>query len=166
MHIVCELPWPPTVNHAWRPTAGGGKILAPEYKAFKKAVGDSVLEHRIKRFALKNTLAVAIELRPPLKARDFDIDNRVKCCLDALAGAGVIDNDKFVDVLLVSRGIGHARGSVWIRIEEMSAPNFSALAFFRDGFFASSSTQARKSGNTAHRQPTGDADDHHQTDTA
>lgn len=144
--IECQLPWPPTVNHAWRPTAGGGKILSAEYKAFKKAVGDAVLEHRVKRFALKNALAVAMELRPP-STREFDIDNRVKCCLDALAGAGVIENDKFVDLLFISRGSPLTpRGAVWIRIEEMSSGNFSALKHFSDQLFAANSTRA---GNAA-----------------
>jgi Holliday junction resolvase RusA-like endonuclease len=139
VNIVCALPWPPTVNHAWRPTSRGGKILSDEYKAFKKAVGDYVLEHRVPRFKLKGTLGVAMLVRPP-NTLDFDIDNRVKCCLDALAGAGVIENDRFVDLLFVARGKPFPSGVVWIRLEEVSAGNFSALKHFADEVFAANLT--------------------------
>jgi Holliday junction resolvase RusA-like endonuclease len=132
--IDFQLPWPPSVNHAWRPTAAGGKILSEDYVRFKKAVGDRVLEKRIKRFWTKDRLAVALTLKPP-NMRDYDIDNRAKCCIDAIAAAGVIENDKYIDLLLIVRGkLDAPHGSVMVRIEEMSLPNFSALGDFRDYF--------------------------------
>jgi Holliday junction resolvase RusA-like endonuclease len=142
MQVHCALPWPPSVNHSWRSTGrrNGKMILSDEYKAFKKAVGDYVLENKVPRFKLKGTLAVAMLVRPP-NDHDFDIDNRVKCCLDALAGAGVIENDKFVDLLFVSRGKPFQSGVVWICIEEMSGGNFSALKHFADQIFSSNLTR-------------------------
>jgi Holliday junction resolvase RusA-like endonuclease len=142
MQIKCVLPWPPSVNHAWRSTGrrDGKIILSAEYKAFKKAVGDYVLENRVPRFKLKGALAISMQLKPPASARDFDIDNRVKCCLDALAGAGVIENDKFIDLLLVRRSNPATRGSVFVRIEEMTPPNFCALKHFADQVFSSNLT--------------------------
>lgn len=135
MNITFDLPWPPTSNHAWRPTANGGKILSEEYKSFKKAVADRVYEQRIKRFWTKDRLAVALKLDPP-NNRDYDIDNRAKCCLDAIAAAGVIENDKFIDLLLIVRGkVRTPLGSVLVRIEELSLPNFSALGDFQDYFY-------------------------------
>jgi len=134
--IDFELPWPPSVNHAWRPTAAGGKILSEDYARFKKAVGDRVLEKRIKRFWTKDRLAIALKLNPP-NNRDYDIDNRAKCCIDAIAAAGVIENDKFIDLLLIVRGKWDPpQGCVMVRIEEMSLPSFSALGDFRDYYFA------------------------------
>ena len=118
--IVFELPWPPSVNHAWRPTAAGGKILSEDYARFKKAVGDCVLEKRVKRFWTKDRLAVALKLNPP-NQRVYDIDNRAKCCIDAIAAAGVIENDKFIDLLLILRGqLDAPHGSVAVRIEPAS----------------------------------------------
>lgn len=133
--ITFVLPWPPSANHALR--AVGGRVIRSEgYREYRKAVGDRVLEHRIKRFWTKDRLAVAFKLNPP-NDRDYDIDNRAKCCLDAIAAAGVIENDKFIDLLMIARGkIDAPCGSVMVRIEEMSLPSFSALGDFQDYFYA------------------------------
>jgi len=133
--IAFTLPWPPSVNHAWRPTASGGKILSEEYLTYKKRVGEGVLVQRVKRYWTKDRLAMSMKLNPP-NHRDYDIDNRAKCCIDAIAAAGVIEDDKYIDMLLIVRGKWDPPyGSVLVRIEEMSLPNFSTLGDFRDYFF-------------------------------
>lgn len=134
--VICELPWPPSANAAWR-AVGGTVHRSEQYRDFQKGVNDAVLEQRVRRHWTQDRLAVAIQCRPP-NGRDYDIDNRVKTVLDAIAKAGVILNDKFVDVILVARGpVKPPSGSVLVRIEEMSLPNFSSLSDFRDGFFCS-----------------------------
>jgi Holliday junction resolvase RusA-like endonuclease len=40
----------------------------------------------------------------PKDRRKQDIDNRIKALWDALASAGVFDNDEQIDVLIVERG--------------------------------------------------------------
>ena len=40
----------------------------------------------------------------PKDRRKQDIDNRIKALWDALADAGVFDNDEQIDVLMVQRG--------------------------------------------------------------
>ena len=48
-------------------------------------------------------LQMTVTLHPRDK-RKQDIDNRIKALWDALADAGVFDNDEQIDVLLVQRG--------------------------------------------------------------
>jgi len=121
------LGWPPSVNHAWRPTAKHGKILSDEYRSFIKHVGDCVLEQRIPRHWTTAKLLIAINCRPP-NARSFDIDNRVKTTLDAIVRAGVIEDDKHVDLLIVHRGhINAPHGSIDVLIEELEAADKACL---------------------------------------
>jgi crossover junction endodeoxyribonuclease RusA len=119
--VSCELPWPPSANHAWRSVAG--KVHRSEdYRLYKKAVGDAVLEQCVRRFQwTTERLAFGLICHPP-NPRTFDIDNRVKTVLDSLAAAGVIANDKYVDLIVIARGDVHApHGAVLIHIEECSA---------------------------------------------
>lgn len=118
--IVCKLPWPPSANHAWRPTKNGGKILSDKYKSFKQAVGDCVLEQRVKRhWHSDQKLIIGIACRAP-NLQSFDIDNRIKTLIDALAGAGVIANDKHIDMIIVRRAsLDPPHGSVTVRIEQL-----------------------------------------------
>lgn len=122
MALVCTLPWPPSANHAWRPTRGGGKILSDKYKMFKQAVGDCVLEQRIRRhWHTDQSLILAVACRPPNRV-SFDIDNRLKTLIDSLSANGVIGNDRYVDMIVVRRAsLDPPHGSVVVRIEELSA---------------------------------------------
>lgn len=109
--------------------------MSEEYAAYKKRVGEHVLVGRVKRYWTKDRLAVALKLNPP-NNRDYDIDNRAKCCIDAIAAAGVIENDKYIDMLVIVRGKWvPPNGSVMVRIEEMSLPSFSVMGDFRDYFY-------------------------------
>lgn len=118
-HLTFSLPWPPSANHAWR--AVSGKVLQSEdYRAYKKSVGDAVLEHYVKRHWTRDRLAIALRLKPP-NARSYDIDNRIKTLLDSLVGAGVIYDDRDIDSILVVRGAQQPpHGSVLVRIDEIS----------------------------------------------
>jgi crossover junction endodeoxyribonuclease RusA len=115
------LPFPPSVNHAWRPTCKGGKILSDAYRSYRKAVGDCVLEHHIKRHWTTDRLAVGLVCHSP-DNRSFDIDNRVKTVLDALVCAGVIVDDKVIDFITIARGAPiPPTGAILVHIEELSS---------------------------------------------
>jgi crossover junction endodeoxyribonuclease RusA len=69
---------------------------------FKEQVSDYVAEFQVPKLG-----AARIEMQVTLYPKDRrkqDIDNRIKALWDALADAGVFDNDEQIDVLLVQRG--------------------------------------------------------------
>jgi crossover junction endodeoxyribonuclease RusA len=125
--VTCELPWPPSANHAWRSVAG--KVHRSEsYRDYKKTVGDSVLEQRVRRHWTKDRLAIGLVFYPP-NPRTFDIDNRVKTVLDCLCHAGVILDDRFVDMIVLVRGSVFApHGTVLTHIQELSTLDVQFLS--------------------------------------
>jgi Holliday junction resolvase RusA-like endonuclease len=53
----------------------------------------------------------------PKDRRKQDIDNRIKALWDALASAGVFDNDEQIDVLIIERGEIKKGGGCLVLIE-------------------------------------------------
>ena len=53
----------------------------------------------------------------PKDKRKQDIDNRIKALWDALADAGVFDNDEQIDVLIVQRGTIKKGGGCLVLID-------------------------------------------------
>jgi crossover junction endodeoxyribonuclease RusA len=117
--VTIKLPWPPSVNHYWlilrRGKLAGQPIISDQGKAYRKRVGQIVLEHEIPTNALHGRLAVEILARPPdLRARD--LDNLPKGVLDSLKHAGVIRDDSDIDDLRIRRGPKLAGGMLEIAI--------------------------------------------------
>ena len=55
----------------------------------------------------------------PKDKRKQDIDNRIKALWDALADAGVFDNDEQIDVLMVQRGAIKKGGGCLVVIDKI-----------------------------------------------
>ena len=55
----------------------------------------------------------------PTDRRKQDIDNRIKALWDALADAGVFDNDEQIDVLMVLRGAIKKGGGCVVVIDKI-----------------------------------------------
>jgi crossover junction endodeoxyribonuclease RusA len=55
----------------------------------------------------------------PKDRRKQDIDNRIKALWDALADAGVFDNDEQIDTLIVQRGAIKKGGGCMVIIEKI-----------------------------------------------
>lgn len=151
--VTCELPWPPSANHAWR-SVGGKVHRSEEYRLYKKAVGDAVLEQRVRRHWSNERLAVGLVCHAPNR-QIIDIDNRVKTVLDSLSAAGVILDDKFVDLIVIARGeIRAPDGCVLVHIEEMSEPS-DRMALLRT-WFAGANAELGSAALSAHpRSPHG-----------
>jgi crossover junction endodeoxyribonuclease RusA len=99
--LVLNLPLPPSVNHYWG-THGHRRYVSKAGVLFKEQVSDYVIEYRVPKLG-----AARLEMKVVLYPKDRrkqDIDNRIKALWDALADAGVFDNDEQIDILLVERG--------------------------------------------------------------
>ena len=90
--VRIEIPFPPSMNRLWRASKGGGVYRAPEYVSWKQqACWAIVAQHRGHKILgpFKLTMLVVAPDR-----RHRDLDNLLKASLDALASAGVVENDR------------------------------------------------------------------------
>jgi crossover junction endodeoxyribonuclease RusA len=114
--LMIELPFPPSVNHAWKHRVIGrtvGTYLSKEALKFRSDV-KRLVGHVI---ATDRRVSVTLTLYAP-NNRKFDIDNRVKAVLDSFTHAGVWLDDEQVDYLTVIRGpVCKNNGSVFAHVE-------------------------------------------------
>ena len=99
--VILDLPLPPSVNHYWG-QHGHRRYVSKAGVAFKTQVSDYVIEYRVPKLGTAR-LAMTVVLFPKDR-RKQDIDNRIKALWDALADAGVFDNDEQIDTLFIERG--------------------------------------------------------------
>lgn len=123
--IRIVLPYPPSVNHAYRRTSQGGvprTYLSKDGKDFKTDVARAVMIARsngdLPRDAIAGRCRYTLTLFPPNRRRR-DISNAVKICEDAITTAGVWVDDEQVDELTIKRGPVHPGGCAVIEIEEI-----------------------------------------------
>ena len=116
--IQLELPWPPSVNSYWR-TFQGRMIISKSGREYRKAVqallmplGQAIRQHATDR------LAVLLQAYPPDRRRR-DLDNIGKALLDALAAAGVYEDDSQIDDFHVIRRRVVSGGKVLVAINVM-----------------------------------------------
>ena len=99
--LILDLPLPPSVNHYWG-QHGHRRYVSKAGIAFKTQVSEYVIDYRVPKLGTAR-LAMTVVLFPKDR-RKQDIDNRIKALWDALADAGVFDNDEQIDTLFIERG--------------------------------------------------------------
>jgi crossover junction endodeoxyribonuclease RusA len=87
-------------------------------REFKLQVQDYVLDNAVAKMGDKR-LQMQVTLYPRDR-RKQDIDNRIKALWDALADAGVYEDDSQIDVLIVQRGEIKKGGGCLVLIEEIN----------------------------------------------
>ena len=112
--LILNLPLPPSVNHYWG-THGHRRYVSKAGVLFKEQVSDYVAEYRVPKLGAER-LEMKVVLYPKDR-RKQDIDNRIKALWDALADAGVFDNDEQIDVLMVERGEIKKGGGALVMID-------------------------------------------------
>jgi len=103
---VAKIPGlPVSVNHLWRHAGGGRAYKTRAAKEWHEAAVWCIRAGRLADVVYNKAVRVDIILYTRNKRR-WDLDNRVKQCLDTLDVAGVILDDSQVSVLYVTRVAG------------------------------------------------------------
>lgn len=92
--------YPPSINHYYGTRRGGGRFVKEPGLAYRREVKMMWKAFRAKPF--EGSVAVAIVLLQKDK-RHRDIDNGLKCILDALQHAGCYANDRQVVRLIIEK---------------------------------------------------------------
>jgi crossover junction endodeoxyribonuclease RusA len=114
---LCVGASPPSVNHYWG-THGHRRFIRPEGLAFRSLVAVAARKAMNGTEPLAGSLAVEIEIYPQDR-RKRDLDNQLKCLLDALEHAGVYNDDHQVGMLVVRRGAGRKGGGCLVEVREV-----------------------------------------------
>jgi crossover junction endodeoxyribonuclease RusA len=99
--MILTLPWPPTTNNAYA-TVNGRRVKTRTARQYAlEAEHATRLAYPRPPFTRTDRLAITIDLYPPDR-RAFDIANREKLLIDAIAPA-LGFNDNQIDQLLIRR---------------------------------------------------------------
>lgn len=118
--IILTLPYPPTINHAYKHVRRNGKptvLKTADTEAFQWQVRAIVAREGAQRH-LHGRLSVKYVVSPPDRRRR-DIANVEKVLSDALQYAGVYHDDAQIDELLIVRAPVMPDGCVVASIREM-----------------------------------------------
>lgn len=113
------LPWPPSVNHMYRPGGRGRRLLTAQAKQFRETVSVLVLDrcNRTKaELPIVGAIAIEAIACPPDDLRRRDLDNTLKATLDALQHARAFCDDSQVGQITIRWGWTVNDGSMRISI--------------------------------------------------
>lgn len=98
--FTASIPMPPSLNNAFVNVAGKGRVRSKAYNAWAEEAGWMIKAR--KNGTVLGPVSVLIDIRPQ-NNRAFDLDNRMKPCLDILVDCGVLpdDSNKFVKAVSV-----------------------------------------------------------------
>jgi crossover junction endodeoxyribonuclease RusA len=94
--IAFELPWPLSVNHYWG-RKGHQTFVSARGLAYRKEILAIIRNAKIFK-PLEGRMHVVLRLYPPTR-REHDVDNGLKCLLDALQHGGLLKNDSQIKKL-------------------------------------------------------------------
>ena len=110
-----ELPWPPSVNHYYR-HVGTRVLISRDGRKYRDLIVSRLRSEGASPFDCPVELSV--ELYPPDNRRR-DIDNSLKCLLDAFTHGGLYRDDSQIQKLTVTkREPMPPDGMAYIRIKE------------------------------------------------
>jgi crossover junction endodeoxyribonuclease RusA len=112
--VQFKLPNPISTTRLYR-YVGNRVLISREGRAYRAAVCAILARSRCK--PLTGPLAVEIDIHPPTH-RSYDLDNRLKCLLDALQHGGAFLDDSQIDWVSARKCPPVKGGMAIVRIEE------------------------------------------------
>ncbi len=116
--ISFTLPYPPSVNHYWKPFRGR-MVIGRAGREYRTAALLEICGQNVPRNSLSGRLRVEMVIYNPDNRRR-DLDNIQKALLDALVISEVIEDDGNIDELHIVRGPVKKGGSVTVWIVALS----------------------------------------------
>jgi crossover junction endodeoxyribonuclease RusA len=109
-----ELPYPPSVNHYYR-HVGSRVLISREGRRYRELIVTRLKAERSATFT--GPVELEIELYPPDRRRR-DLDNALKCLLDAFTHGGLYEDDSLIAKLtVIKREPVPPGGLAFIRIQ-------------------------------------------------
>ena len=102
---------PPTVNHLYRTSGNGIRYKTPQGREWQNVTASIMATAKTNRKPYSGDVALEV-LFQTADRRRWDLDNRVKALQDCLAMAGVIEDDRQIQRLLVERQAGPKTATV------------------------------------------------------
>lgn len=112
------LPYPPSVNTAFRNVSGGGRRKTYGYGRWRRLACQEIMVQRPAKFRGAYEIEI-ITKRPDNKKRD--IDNLIKPVSDALVVAGVVVDDSDCVKVMAQWVTESTKGGVIVRIRKWEA---------------------------------------------
>lgn len=111
-----ELSWPPSVNHYYR-HVGSRVLISRAGRRYRENIQARMRIENIE--TASEPVELHIELYPPDRRRR-DVDNSLKCLLDAFTHGGLYEDDSLIHKLtVVKREVMPPDGMVYVRMKEL-----------------------------------------------
>ena len=115
MTVEFELPWPPSVNHYYR-HVNSRVLICKDGRKYREKIVALLASQNVSKFNVP--VEIYIELYPPDNRRR-DVDNSLKCLLDAFTHGGLYTDDSLIHKLtVIKREPMPPDGMAYIRITE------------------------------------------------
>jgi len=115
-----ELPWPPSVNHYYR-HVGSRVLISRAGRRYRKNIQARMRIENVETISCP--VEVLIELYPPDRRRR-DVDNSLKCLLDAFTHGGLYEDDSLIHKLtVIKREVLPPDGMAYVKVQPLCNAN-------------------------------------------